>query len=56
MKKQHEHKIMTDKIGKVMDDNGWYLCECGAKTFPNCGWFESKNNKAVSSPPPSKKE
>jgi hypothetical protein len=41
MKKIHVHDIQKDKNGKrVMDDSGWYLCECGAKAFPNTGWIE----------------
>lgn len=43
VRERHKHKIATDNDGKrIIDDNGYYVCECGATTFPNCGWFEPK--------------
>ena len=39
--KKHKHKIAIDKNGnRMMNDNGYWVCKCGAVTFPNCGWFE----------------
>jgi len=39
VEKEHIHKIMEDSKGRVMNDDGYYVCECGATTFPNCPWF-----------------
>lgn len=37
---KHVHKIAEDEDGRIMNDNGWWVCECGAITFPNCPWIE----------------
>lgn len=38
--KQQKHEIALDEKGhRQITDDGWWICECGATTFPNCGWF-----------------
>ena len=47
---KHQHKIALDKKGnRIMDDYGWWLCKCGASTFPNMSWFPAtlKSKKIV---------
>lgn len=46
---KHIHKIATDEKGRIMNDDGYYVCECGATTFPNCGWTEP-NNQEITQP------